>query len=275
MPGDGREANTITINLRRDFLGASDQKNLIAEGALRAPSTGSSGAEFTENIDFTLSNSDRHLLHAAMVAQNGESSGFIMPGAQQVADALGIGNENKRKRDEQQTQFRIAEQARRLSEQLARQIAQMEAAFEAEMGDAWREQIANKVMDPDDIPQRREGESMTDYRERLETVLIATMIDPATGEIRPGYTNDSETKRYAEWAQSQHRKNRIDNASDTELESIVTDSQNWEDLQAVGARISSEASTSNFVQSAVEKRDQVAATGNHDADKQTFLSPGS
>ncbi|MEO1046399.1 MAG: hypothetical protein AAFX04_13230 [Pseudomonadota bacterium] len=262
MPsGDGREAET-TISLRRDFLGASDQKNLSAEGALRAPSITSDGTSFTENIDFTLSNSDRHMLHAAAIVQNGDSASFIMPGAQQIANALGIGNADKRKQEQQQqTQLSIAEQARRISEQLAGQIAQMEKSFEAEMGDAWREQIANKVMEPDDIPQRRDGESMAEYRQRLETVLVATMIDPATGKIRPEYADNPDTARYAQWAQAEYRKRQIENASDSELERILSQSNDLADAKYAEHRVSSSGNdTSAIIQRSQDQFDRVADT---------------
>ncbi len=65
-------------------------------------------------------------------------------------------------------------------------------------------------MDPDDIPDRRDGESITDYRKRLENILIATTIDPATGQIKLEYANDPETARYAEWAKAQHQKREVD-----------------------------------------------------------------
>ena len=78
-------------------------------------------------------------------------------------------------------------------------------------------------MEPDDIPQRRDGESMAEYCERLEMVIIATMIDE-NGSIRPEYANsdDLEIRRHAIWAQAKHAKNRIQHASEAELEQIVS-----------------------------------------------------
>ncbi len=97
-----------------------------------------------------------------------------------------------------------AAQAR--SAELDREIAIWEGKFEAQFGDAWRETIANEILEPDQIPQRRDGESMTDYRARLESVLIAEMIDPNTGEIRAEYADSP----YAEWAKAQFEKREID-----------------------------------------------------------------
>lgn len=96
------------------------------------------------------------------------------------------------------------------SARLGRNIAEMEARFEETYGDAWRETIANQILDPDEIPERRKGESITEYRERLEQVLIDKMIDPATGEIRPEYASNPDTAEYARWAKDQYDKSHVD-----------------------------------------------------------------
>lgn len=92
------------------------------------------------------------------------------------------------------------------SAELGREIANWESQFEEQFGDAWAECIANEVLDPDEIPQRQEGESVEEYRARLESVLVATMIDPNTGEIRPEYADSP----YARWAQAQFEKGQVD-----------------------------------------------------------------
>lgn len=229
------------LNLKRDFLGVSDHKNLGAEGALRAPSMGIHGSENSESDDFALSNSDRHLLHAAAVAENG-GSGFILPSAQQTSEANPNSNAAKKKRqDHQQLQLTLAQQARLLSEQLAQQIADMETAFEAEHGDAWREIIANKVMD--EVPERSDGESMEDYRKRLEDALIAAMIDE-DGNIRPQYLNDPDKARYAQWAQAHHAQNQLQKATPDELEQSVEKARDVHDvLEVRRAQQSREADT--------------------------------
>ncbi|MEP2987376.1 MAG: hypothetical protein ABJN65_11965 [Parasphingorhabdus sp.] len=99
---------------------------------------------------------------------------------------------------EQQREALAPMQAR--SAQLGQEIAQIEAQFEAEMGDAWREIAANDVLDPDSA-QRRDGESMDQYRARLEAMLVAEMID-ANGNIKPEYADSP----YARWAQAQYEK---------------------------------------------------------------------
>lgn len=95
-------------------------------------------------------------------------------------------------------QIRVAQQ---IADAAGARAASAEAGFEAEFGDAWREEIALRVYGDDDIPQRMDGESMEDYRERLETELIEKMIDPETGKIKPEYKDHPSYGRYAEWAQ--------------------------------------------------------------------------
>jgi len=161
---------------------------------------------------FALSGNAQELLSQALVAITApdKDPAIILSASQQSRRQAEIVKSEKRD-ERQRIHLTLAEQARQLSERLGREIAAMEMAFEAEMGDAWREHIANRVMDADDIPQRREGENMKDYRERLETVLIAVMIDD-DGSIRPEFANsdDPDVRRYADWAQAQHQKREVD-----------------------------------------------------------------
>ena len=80
------------------------------------------------------------------------------------------------------------------------QIGDREREFAAEFGEEWREVLALKILDEDAIPERREGESMAEYRERLEQALIDEMLDE-NGNIKPEYKDHPEYGRYAEWAQ--------------------------------------------------------------------------
>jgi hypothetical protein len=91
-------------------------------------------------------------------------------------------------------------------EQLRQDIEELEAGFRAREGDAWREKLALKILDADDIPQRRSDESMKDYRERLEPILIDQMLN-ADGSIKAQYLNDPELSDYAQWAQKKHHMN--------------------------------------------------------------------
>ena len=61
-------------------------------------------------------------------------------------------------------------------DRLAKSIRQLEDTFRQRDGDAWREKLALKILGEDDIPQRRSGESIEDYRERLEILLINELL---------------------------------------------------------------------------------------------------
>ena len=95
-------------------------------------------------------------------------------------------------------------------DQLDQQIADLEAGFEERHGDAWREELALMVLDEDEMPQREEGESLEDYRERLEEAITDKMIDPETGKVRPEYTNDPRYEEYIEWAEREHARREIE-----------------------------------------------------------------
>ena len=83
---------------------------------------------------------------------------------------------------------------------LNRDIAKLEAGFEARFGDAWREEIALRVFGPDAVPAQRPGERIDDYRARLERELREEMLNP-DGSIKDRYKDDPELGKYAEWAQ--------------------------------------------------------------------------
>ena len=133
--------------------------------------------------------------------------------------ALAKHNEAVRKRAEQGRKstsdavfLDLMDRARETSDRLGREIADMEAQFESEFGDAWREHIANVVLAPDDIPQRHEGESLVEYRKRVEQALIDEYLDDA-GNIKPEHRGD----RYAIWAKNKYDKREVDAALDPSL----------------------------------------------------------
>lgn len=96
---------------------------------------------------------------------------------------------------------------------LSDRIAQSESGFEARYGEDWREQFAERILDPDDIPQRRDGESMAEYRERLENALVAEMLDE-NGNIKPEYANDPEMSAWARWAKDEYEKQQAERDRD-------------------------------------------------------------
>ena len=90
---------------------------------------------------------------------------------------------------------------------ISRQIADLqtlidghEDMFAAQHGEAWREQLALAILAPDLIPQRREGESMEDYRERLEQALMDEFLNE-DGTIKDKYKDHPQYGEYAKWAQ--------------------------------------------------------------------------
>ena len=88
---------------------------------------------------------------------------------------------------------------------LNRDIARLEAGFEAQFGDAWREEIALRVFGPDAVPAQRPGERIDDYRARLERALREEMLNP-DGSIKDQYKDDPELEKYAEWAQKVYNR---------------------------------------------------------------------
>lgn len=137
-------------------------------------------------------------------------------------------NVERRKAERQRSDqmlLTLLNSAERWSRELGERIENMARGFEADMGDAWREQIANRIMDPDEIPQRRDGESVTAYRERLEEALVDKMIDPRTGKIRPEYRDDPELRKYAEWALAVHQKREVDAYIARRSDPSLTDAQ--------------------------------------------------
>lgn len=91
-------------------------------------------------------------------------------------------------------------------EQLKQDIDELEAGFTARNGDEWREKLALKIIDPDGIPQRREDQTIEDYRKELEPILINKMLN-ADGSIKASYESNPELSDYAQWAQKKHHYN--------------------------------------------------------------------
>lgn len=113
-------------------------------------------------------------------------------------------------------------------DRLTKDIERMEDQFNQQDGDAWREKLALRVLDEDDIPQRRESESMEAYRERLEIHLIDEMLNE-DGTIKDKYKNNPELAAYAEWAQKQYHLNKA-RGYVQELEALDTSAERKEEI---------------------------------------------
>jgi hypothetical protein len=100
-----------------------------------------------------------------------------------------------------------------INEQIAANDAQIQAlekTLEDKYGDSWREDTALKVMGPDDIPERKPGESIQEWRERVEQALVREMIDPVTGKLKEQYKNhpDQAVREIGEWAERMHAQSK-------------------------------------------------------------------
>lgn len=89
---------------------------------------------------------------------------------------------------------------------LEQEIEALEEQFRKNHGDEWREKLALKILGADDIPPRRKDETMKDYRERLEPILMSELLNE-DGSIKEKYKNDPELSDYAQWAQKQYHLN--------------------------------------------------------------------
>jgi len=134
----------------------------------------------------------------------GQISGSIidMPSIAATANKLRSDNpESEKAKHKKLTDFiELIEATRQYIERLQKDIEDLETKFRERDGDEWREKLALKILDPDDIPQRWSDESIEAYRERLEPILIKQMLN-ADGSIKKQYQDDPELRDYAEWAQ--------------------------------------------------------------------------
>lgn len=130
-----------------------------------------------------------------------------------IANALAIiqkqrSNENEKR--EQRTRDMLQLALLSYMDNLRSDIANLEATFHAEFGDAWREELALRILGEDDIPQQQNGETIEQYRERLEQALIQEMLND-DGTIKHHYANNPDLAKYAEWAQKNYN---LDTAQD-------------------------------------------------------------
>ena len=164
--------------------------------------------------------------HQRQLSGKAEASGELKtaPGAaRSIADEMARSEEKERRRRIDDVMMLSAiDRAREYSRELSRQIGEIEQQFEARYGDAWREEFAIRILGPAEVPERREGESMEDYRERVEDALEDRLLDPETGEPRPEFANDPEYAELVRWAQMNRSRDRVD-ASVARADAIMSD----------------------------------------------------
>ncbi len=159
---------------------------------------------------------------------SGSIAGVIERGS--IASSNKSHQDEKRKTKELETaQFiRLVEQIRATIERMEADIRILKALFEKRDGDAWREKLALRILEADDIPQQEADEKIEAYRKRLEHHLINEMLN-ADGTIKNKYKNDPKLGDYAEWAQKQFHLNSA-KAAVTELDNDSTSLQRKEQI---------------------------------------------
>ncbi|MBL4601591.1 MAG: hypothetical protein JKY84_02480 [Emcibacteraceae bacterium] len=145
-----------------------------------------------------------------MAQLSGSNEGLILTGAATVIKAQqeqGDGkNSKKNKGNDTINLITLLSQLNNRIANLENSIADREQAFEDRYGDAWVEIVAQKILDPDEMPERQDGESIPDWRARVEDAMNKKMIDPDTGEIRDEYINhpDQDVREMAKLAQEKY-----------------------------------------------------------------------
>lgn len=134
-------------------------------------------------------------------------------------------------------------------------IDNAEAGFATQYGEDWREQMAQDILDPDLIPQRRDGESMTDYRARVEQALIGELLNE-DGTIRNQYRSHPKYGEWGKWAQWKHDQQQAQTLKDDMSDPALSDAER-------AAKIES------FTQTATHDRLEQAllTTGDNSADR--------
>lgn len=105
--------------------------------------------------------------------------------------------------------------------------------FENKYGEDWVEKLALDILDEDSFPERREGESITDYRRRIEDEIFEEMVGP-DGQIKPDYHDHPDYERFKEWA----RDREIKAGAGAKLDNIEREKQ--AQVEAKGAPLSRE-----------------------------------
>lgn len=139
-----------------------------------------------------------------LLGQQGETIAGLQERSATASKSNSSENQNQETKDRRTARFiELVEQVRANIEQMKASIKALEDSFQQRHGEEWREKLALKILGEDDIPQRRSGESIEAYRERLEILLIDELLN-ADGSIKGAYKNHPELGDYAEWAQKQY-----------------------------------------------------------------------
>lgn len=206
------------LNLQGDFKLAhsGDLVDLLEASAAQQP------AEMIDifNLNARGAQDKAQLFVTAHTGERTSLSGIAAGSNSTLAD------KEKREKDEKRrledALYRMLLDAREWSEQLGREIDDMEAGFASQYGDAWREHMATSLLDPE-VMQRREGESVAEYRQRLEVELTKTLLNE-DGSIKDEYKSGPYAE-WAIWAQKQHQKRGVDQFLDRQNDPTIPQSQ--------------------------------------------------
>lgn len=190
------------------------------------------------HCDTCLSDDDfNFLLHKKFIEEEHHVfNGLVGGSVTNVIDRGSVASNSQSKYDDKQKDeqrraarfVELAEQIRLSIEQIETDIRALEELFKKRDGEEWRENLALKILDADDIPQQEPGEDINAYRKRLEQHLIYEMLNP-DGTIKDKYKNDPKYSDYAEWAQKQYHLNNA-KAIAAELDDNTTSPQRREQI---------------------------------------------
>ena len=119
--------------------------------------------------------------------------------------------------------------------------------FENKYGEDWAEKLALDILDEDSFPERRDGESITDYRRRIEDELFDEMFGP-DGKLKPKYQDHPDAERFKQWA----RDREIKAGAGAKLDNIEREKQ--AQIEAKGGPLSQEE------EAAIVKKEMGTAT---------------
>lgn len=216
----------------------------------------------------------------------GQSSGSIS-GMQERCGAASKGNSGDNQKQETKDKkfsdlLDTIQSIQNYMDRLAKSIEQLEDTFRQRDGDAWREKLALKILGEDDIPQRRSGESIEAYRERLGILLVDELLN-ADGSIKAKYKNHPELSDYAEWAQKQYHLNNakviaaeLDNGNTSpqrrnEIIGEMKDRRSTEEMVFTD-REANDIDTKNSVRNARDETQDVALQDDNSATLPDFLN---
>lgn len=234
--------------------------------------------------DPCLSDADYNLLLGKKLTENehtilqgqisGAAAGVITRGSVAVGDKGGNRAEAQREKKRRMAQMMtdIIEQTRTSMARMVADIEQMEADFSSRDGEEWREKLALNILGEDEIPQRLPGESMDDYRERLEQHLIDEMLNP-DGTIKAEYKDHPQYGDYAEWAQKQNNLNKAKALMAEYEDEETTPERKQEILEEMRERGYTEELT-YAERVATDKDTEAAAKDNNDEVYDKHLSDG-